>query len=49
MILYFNIVDRHTVASDNPGDGTRVNVLPLLKQEEFSDLTTALNTIHQSL
>jgi magnesium transporter len=43
MIQYFNIVDQKTVATDKPASGTWVNVLPPLKQEEFSELSTALN------
>ena len=43
MIQYFNIVDHQTVATDKPGTGTWVNVLPPLKQEEFSELSTALS------
>ncbi len=43
MIQYFNIVDHRTVATDKPGNGTWVNVLPPLKQEEFSELSTSLN------
>ncbi|MFC4261634.1 magnesium transporter CorA family protein [Ferruginibacter yonginensis] len=43
MIQYFNIVDHRTVATDKPGNGTWVNVLPPLKQEEFSELSAALN------
>ena len=42
MIQYFNIVDHRTVATDRPGSGTWVNVLPPLKQEEFSELSDAL-------
>ena len=42
MIQYFNIVDHRTVATDKPGSGTWVNVLPPLKQEEFSELSDAL-------
>jgi len=42
MIQYFNIVDHRTVATDKPGSGTWVNVLPPLKQEEFSELSEAL-------
>ena len=42
MIQYFNIVDHRTIATDKPGSGTWVNVLPPLKQEEFSELSTAL-------
>jgi magnesium transporter len=43
MIQYFNIVDHTTVATDKPGSGTWVNVLPPLKQEEFSELSDALD------
>ena len=42
MIQYFNIVDHRTVATDKPGSGTWINVLPPLKQEEFSELSEAL-------
>ncbi|MEP6712576.1 MAG: magnesium transporter CorA family protein [Ferruginibacter sp.] len=43
MIQYFKIVEHQTVAIDKPAIGTWVNVLPPLKQEEFSELSTALN------
>jgi magnesium transporter len=43
MIQYFNIVDHRTVATDKPGNGTWVNVLPPLKQEEFSELSASMN------
>jgi magnesium transporter len=43
MIQYFNIVDQHTVATDKPSNGTWVNVLPPLKQEEFSELSSVMN------
>jgi magnesium transporter len=42
MIQYFNIVNHQTIATDKPGNGTWVNVLPPLKQEEFSELSDAL-------
>lgn len=42
MIQYFNIIDHKTVATDKPGNGTWVNVLPPLKQEEFAELSSAL-------
>jgi magnesium transporter len=42
MIQYFNIIDHRTVATDKPGNGTWVNVLPPLKQEEFSELSTSM-------
>ncbi len=43
MIQYFKIVDQHTIAVDKPEAGTWVNVLPPLKQEEFSELSSALS------
>jgi magnesium transporter len=43
MIQYFNIVDHRTIATDKPGNGTWVNVLPPLKQEEFSELSASLD------
>jgi magnesium transporter len=42
MIQYFKILDQRTVAVDKPDAGTWVNVLPPLRQEEFSELSTAL-------
>lgn len=43
MIQYFKIVEHQTIAIDKPAIGTWVNVLPPLKHEEFSELSTALN------
>ncbi len=43
MIQYFKIKDQRTVAVERPDAGTWVNVLPPLRQEEFSELSTALN------
>ena len=43
MIQYFKIADQQTIAIDKPDIGTWVNVLPPLKQEEFSELSAALN------
>ncbi len=43
MIQYFNIVNHQTIATDKPGNGTWINVLPPLKQEEFSELSSSLN------
>ena len=43
MIQYFNIIDQHIVATDKPSNGTWVNVLPPLKQEEFSELSASMN------
>lgn len=42
MIQYFKIQDQRTVAVERPDSGTWVNVLPPLRQEEFSELSTAL-------
>ncbi|MEO6537281.1 MAG: magnesium transporter CorA family protein [Ferruginibacter sp.] len=43
MIQYFKIVEHQTISIDKPATGSWVNVLPPLKQEEFSELSTALN------
>ncbi|MBS1743617.1 MAG: magnesium transporter CorA family protein [Bacteroidetes bacterium] len=43
MIQYFKIVDQHTIAVDKPETGTWVNILPPLKQEEFSELSKTLS------
>jgi magnesium transporter len=43
MIQYFNIVDQHTIAVDKPEAGTWINILPPLRQEEFSELSSALS------
>ncbi|MBC7947025.1 MAG: magnesium transporter CorA family protein [Chitinophagaceae bacterium] len=42
MIQYFKNIDHKTVAIDKPENGTWVNVLPPLKQEEFSELSREL-------
>ncbi len=42
MIQYFKILDQRTVAVDRAEPGTWVNVLPPLRQEEFSELSNAL-------
>lgn len=42
MIQYFKHINQQTVEVDNPENGTWVNVLPPLKQEEFSELSTGL-------
>ena len=39
MIQYFKNIDHQTIAIDKPDEGTWVNVLPPLKQEEFSELS----------
>ncbi len=43
MVQFFKIVDHQTIAIDKPSDGTWVNVLPPLRQEEFSELSEELN------
>src|SRR5690606_14954997 len=43
MIQYFKNINQQTVEIDKPGMGTWVNVLPPLKQEEFSELSTELD------
>ncbi len=42
MIQYFKNVDYQTLEIDKPESGTWVNVLPPLKQEEFSELSESL-------
>lgn len=42
MINSFKIEDNKTIAVDKPAAGTWVNVLPPLKQEEFTELSRAL-------
>lgn len=42
MIQYFQIQDRKTISVDSPNPGTWVNVLPPLKQEEFTELSQNL-------
>lgn len=43
MIQYFKNIDQKTIAIDQPEHGSWVNVLPPLRQEEFSDLSTRLD------
>src|SRR6188474_348599 len=43
MIQYFKHINQETVAIDKPEIGAWINVLPPLKQEEFSELSTALD------
>jgi magnesium transporter len=43
MIQYFKNIDQKTVEIDKPENGVWVNVLPPLKQEEFSELSIALD------
>ena len=42
MIQYFKNVDNKTIAITKPENGSWVNVLPPLKQEEFSELSESL-------
>jgi len=42
MIQYFKNIDHQTIAIDRPEDGSWVNVLPPLKQEEFTELSESL-------
>ncbi len=42
MIQYFKNIDHKTISIDKPDSGTWVNVLPPLKQEEFSELSSTL-------
>jgi magnesium transporter len=43
MIQYFKNIDHRTVSVDRSDSGAWVNVLPPLKQEEFSELSAELN------
>jgi magnesium transporter len=43
MIQYFKNINYQTIAIDKPENGSWVNVLPPLKQEEFSELSSALD------
>ncbi|WP_276483779.1 magnesium transporter CorA family protein [Paraflavitalea pollutisoli] len=43
MIQYFKNINHQTVAIDKPENGSWVNVLPPLKQEEFSELADQLD------
>lgn len=43
MIQYFKNINQQTVEIDKPENGAWVNVLPPLKQEEFSELSTGLD------
>ncbi|MEY2916699.1 MAG: hypothetical protein RIS73_413 [Bacteroidota bacterium] len=43
MIQYFKKIEQQTVAIDKPEIGTWVNVLPPLKQEEFTELSESLD------
>lgn len=43
MIQYFKNIAHTTIAIDKPEDGAWINVLPPLKQEEFSELSESLD------
>ncbi len=43
MIQYFKNIDHQTIETDKPEAGTWINVLPPLKQEEFSNLSDELD------
>jgi len=43
VIQYFKNIDHTTVSIDKPADGAWVNVLPPLRQEEFSELSESLD------
>lgn len=43
MIQYFKIIEHQTIAIDKPEIGSWVNVLPPLKQEEFTTLSESLD------
>ncbi len=43
MIQYFKNINHQTIAITQPENGAWVNIIPPLKQEEFSELSTALD------
>ena len=43
MIQYFKNINYQTIAIDKPENGSWVNILPPLKQEEFSELSNSLD------
>jgi magnesium transporter len=43
MIQYFKNIEHQTIAIDKPESGSWVNVLPPLKQEEFTELSESLD------
>ena len=43
MIQYFKNIDHQTVAITKPENGSWVNIIPPLKQEEFSELSSSLD------
>ncbi len=42
MIQYFKNIEHQTIAIDKPEDGAWINVLPPLRQEEFTELSESL-------
>jgi magnesium transporter len=43
MVQYFRNINHQTVTVSNPENGAWVNIIPPLKQEEFSELSTTLD------
>ena len=43
MIQYFKNINQQTIEIDKPESGIWVNVLPPLKQEEFTELSASLD------
>ena len=43
MIQYFRNINHQTIAIEKPDEGAWVNILPPLKQEEFSELSNQLD------
>ena len=43
MIQYFKNIDQKTVGINKPENGSWVNIIPPLKQEEFSELSISLD------
>lgn len=43
MIQYFKNINKQTIAIDKPENGSWVNILPPLKQEEFNELSDSLD------
>mgnify|MGYP003520376628 CR=1 FL=1 len=43
MIQYFKIIEHQTIEIDKPEIGSWANVLPPLKQEEFTELSDTLD------
>ena len=46
MIQYFKNVNHQTVEIENPENGAWVNILPPLKQQEFSELAEEIGRAH---